>query len=49
MALFAAALGALSATGGVGASLWRDLPAGPAIVATAALLFVILSAVPRRG
>lgn len=49
MALFAAALGALSVTGGVGASLWRDLPAGPAIVATAALLFVILSAVPRRG
>jgi len=49
MALFAAVAGALSVCGGVAASLWRDLPAGPAITATAALLFVIVSAVPRRA
>jgi len=48
MALFAAIIGALSVCGGIAASLWRDLPAGPAITATAALIFVALSAAPLR-
>ncbi len=39
MAAMAAAIGAMSALGGLCASLYLDLPAGPAIAATACLFF----------
>ncbi len=41
MALGAAAVGALSATGGLTASLAWDTPAGPSIVVVATLLFAV--------
>ena len=39
----------VSVAGGLGASWWLDLPAGPAIVVTAALLFVLSRALPARS
>lgn len=49
MALVAALVGLLSVIGGMAASWWLDLPAGPSIVATAVALFLAsrLSAVAR--
>lgn len=47
MAVLAVALGALSALGGLGLSVWLDAPAGPAIV-TVALVIFVLSLLPRR-
>ena len=41
MALAAAAIGALSATGGLAASMTWDTPAGPSIVVVATLLFAV--------
>ena len=41
MALFAALIGSIAVSGGLGASLKWDLPAGPAIVVSAAILFFI--------
>jgi zinc transport system permease protein len=46
MAVFAALIGALAVGGGLAASLAWDLPAGPAVVATAVLLFAVTNAVP---
>ena len=49
MALLAALTGMLSVAGGMAASWWLDLPAGPTVVATATLLFLLsrLSAAAR--
>lgn len=41
MALLAALVGALAVVGGLLASLWLDTPAGPSIVTTATLLFLL--------
>ncbi len=41
MALGAACVGALSATGGLAASLAWDTPAGPSIVVVATVLFAV--------
>lgn len=41
MALLAALVGALAVIGGLLASLWLDTPAGPSIVTTATLLFLL--------
>lgn len=49
MAVLAAVVGAVSALGGLGASYWFDTPAGPSIVATAAVIFAGMLAVPRRA
>ena len=53
MALGAAAIGALSATGGLFASLQWDTPAGPSIVVVATVLFALALAagaiLPRRS
>ena len=52
MALWAVGLGALSALGGLGASFRFDTPTGPSIVACAAVLFALSSALSpflRRG
>lgn len=49
MAVIAAVIGMVSVAGGLGASWWLDLPAGPAIVVTAALLFVLSRALPARS
>ncbi|MCT8330312.1 metal ABC transporter permease [Albidovulum sediminis] len=48
MALFATAFGALSVLGGLWLSLRLDTPAGPSIVAAAAVIFA-LSLFPRRA
>ena len=48
MALLAAAIGALSVVLGLGASLYADLPSGPAVVAAAAALFVAAQLTPVR-
>jgi zinc transport system permease protein len=48
MALFATAFGALSVLGGLWLSLRLDTPAGPSIVAAAAVIFA-LSLIPRRA
>jgi zinc transport system permease protein len=48
MAALAALAGAVAVIGGVGASLRWDLPAGPAVVLAAALLFALSLAWPRR-
>lgn len=48
MAVLAALAGILAVFGGLAASLQADLPTGPAIVASAALLFLIAQVVPRR-
>lgn len=47
MALLAAGLGVISATGGLALSYWADTPAGPSIVSLAALAFI--AAVLIRG
>ena len=46
MALLAAAIGMASVIGGMTASWWFDIPAGPAIVATAAVVFMATRLVP---
>ncbi|MQP65669.1 zinc ABC transporter permease subunit ZnuB [Niveispirillum sp. SYP-B3756] len=51
MAVLAALAGAVSVLGGLAASLYADLPSGPAIVVTAACLFLVGHLLPgaRRG
>lgn len=49
MALGAVGIGALAVLAGLWASLKYDTPAGPSVVVAAALLFIVLMAVPRRG
>ena len=49
MALLAAGLGMAAVLGGLGASLAWDLPAGPAIVLAASLIFAVTSLVPRSA
>ncbi|MGB9670935.1 MAG: metal ABC transporter permease [Halothiobacillaceae bacterium] len=49
MALGAVGVGVTAVGLGLAASLRYDTPAGPSIVATAALLFVVLMVVPRRS
>ncbi len=46
MAVLAALAGALAVTGGLAASLFLDTPAGPSVVAAAALLFVLSQLLP---
>ena len=48
MAAMAALAGVLAVLGGIGASLRWDLPAGPAVVLAAALLFALSLAWPQR-
>lgn len=48
MALMASALGALSAVGGLGLSLWQDTPAGPSIIVVAACLFAVSASLGRK-
>jgi zinc transport system permease protein len=48
MAVLAALAGGIAVLGGLGASLRWDLPAGPAVVLTAAVLFALSLAWPRR-
>lgn len=48
MALFASLIGAVAVAAGLGASLGWDLPAGPAVVASAVLLFAVTAVVPQR-
>ncbi|MFZ5697545.1 MAG: iron chelate uptake ABC transporter family permease subunit [Pseudomonadota bacterium] len=49
MALLAAAIGMTSVIGGMTASWWFDIPAGPAVVATATALFMATRLVPMRS
>ena len=49
MALLAAVIGIAAVAGGLSASLGFDLPAGPAIVSAAAVLFVLSLIVPARA
>lgn len=49
MAALAALAGVIAVLGGVAASLAWDLPTGPAIVLSAALLFALSAMVPRRS
>jgi zinc transport system permease protein len=49
MALLAAGLGMAAVMGGLGASLAWDLPAGPAIVLAASLIFAVTSLIPRSA
>ncbi|TQV63775.1 MAG: hypothetical protein FNT29_06470 [Halothiobacillaceae bacterium] len=49
MAVGAAGVGAASVALGLFASLRFDTPAGPSVVVAAALLFIALMALPRRG
>lgn len=49
MALLAAGVGVVSVSGGLGASLTWDLPTGPAIVATAALIFSATMVIRTSG
>ncbi|MHC0054758.1 iron chelate uptake ABC transporter family permease subunit [Actibacterium sp. D379-3] len=49
MAVFAVLVGAAAALGGLWASLRLDTPAGPSIVAVAALIFAAMLALPRRA
>ena len=48
MAAAAAALGAISVALGLAASMVWDLPSGPAVVVTAAVIFAAISAMPRQ-
>jgi zinc transport system permease protein len=48
MALLAVVFGALALLGGMGASLYLDTPAGPSIVVTASLVFVLVQWLPVR-
>ncbi len=43
MALLAAAIGAVSALGGLGLSLWEDTPAGPSIIVFAVGIFALVA------
>ncbi len=49
MAVLAVIVGAVSALGGLWASLSYDTPAGPSIVAVSALIFAGMLALPRRS
>lgn len=49
MAVLAAGIGVTAVSGGLGASLTWDLPAGPAIVATAALIFSATMVIRKTG
>ena len=49
MAWLGAALGAVAAVLGLHVSLWLDVPAGPTIVVTALLMFLLSLARPRSG
>jgi zinc transport system permease protein len=49
MAALASAIGCVSVIAGLSASLQWDTPAGPSIVAAAALLFLIAQLIPGRG
>ena len=48
MALLAAAAGGVAVTGGLGASLAWDTPAGPSIVVVSTLLFAAALACPVK-
>jgi zinc transport system permease protein len=41
MALVAVVIGVAASIGGLGLSLWQDTPAGPSIVACAAVVFAL--------
>ncbi|VEF75469.1 zinc ABC transporter permease [Pseudomonas chlororaphis] len=49
MALGASLLGILAVCGGLALSWFKDTPAGPSIVVTAAALFLLSFVLPRRG
>ncbi len=49
MALGASLLGMLAVVGGLALSWFKDTPAGPSIVVTAAALFLLSFVLPRRG
>ena len=49
MALVASLIGMVSVTGGMAASWYADIPAGPAIVATAACIFFTTRLLPARA
>lgn len=49
MALGASILGVLAVCGGLSLSWFKDTPAGPSIVVSAALLFLLSFALPRRA
>ena len=49
MALGASLLGMLAVCGGLALSWFKDTPAGPSIVVTAAALFLLSFVLPRRG
>jgi len=49
MALGASVLGMLAVCGGLALSWFKDTPAGPSIVVTAAALFLLSFVLPRRG
>ncbi|MFY8145287.1 MAG: metal ABC transporter permease, partial [Rhodobacter sp.] len=48
MAAVAVLIGATASIGGLGLSLWQDTPAGPSIVAVAALIFAGIAARAAR-
>ena len=48
MAVLAVVFGSLALVGGMVASLQLDTPAGPSIVVTASLLFLLMQFMPRR-
>ncbi|MFE3838305.1 metal ABC transporter permease [Pseudogemmobacter sonorensis] len=48
MALGAVAVGAVSVGAGLGFSLWQDTPAGPSIIAVAAVIFALSAALSNR-
>lgn len=48
MAMIASLIAGVSALGGLGASYQFDTPAGPSIVVAAAVIFAVVSLVPRR-
>jgi zinc transport system permease protein len=49
MAVGASLLGMLAVCGGLALSWFKDTPAGPSIVVTAAALFLLSFVLPRRG
>ena len=49
MAIGASLLGMLAVCGGLALSWFKDTPAGPSIVVTAAALFLLSFVLPRRG
>ena len=48
MAATAIVIGAVSALAGLSLSLWQDTPAGPSIIAAAALIFALSATIGRR-